>query len=121
VVGGCIKCFDFRPRVGERGGSIGSTQGRTSRRFPVVEASHRASLVRVGTWSRRSVRGLAWPSWAEPLAWFSQGFVFLNRLNVGTPGLGTRHCKVRMARGGVNSLFKNLQASLNNHVSIKEG
>jgi hypothetical protein len=25
--------------------------------FPVVEASRRASLVRVGTWSRRSVRG----------------------------------------------------------------
>jgi hypothetical protein len=31
------------------------------------------------------------------------------------------HCKVQMARGGVNSLFKNLQASLNNHVSIKDG
>jgi hypothetical protein len=30
-------------------------------------------------------------------------------------------CKVRMARGGVNSLFKNLQATLNNHVSIKDG
>jgi flagellar biosynthesis component FlhA len=30
-------------------------------------------------------------------------------------------CKVQMARGGVNSLFKNLQASLNNHVSIKDG
>jgi hypothetical protein len=28
-------------------------------------------------------------------------------------------CKVQMARGGVNSLFKILQASLNNHVSIK--
>jgi hypothetical protein len=42
--------------------------------------------------------------------------------------LGTRfhrlnlpRCKVRMARGGVNSLFKNLQATLNNHVSIKDG
>jgi hypothetical protein len=30
-------------------------------------------------------------------------------------------CKVRIARGGVNSLFKNLQATLNNHVSIKDG
>jgi hypothetical protein len=30
-------------------------------------------------------------------------------------------CKVQMARGGVNSLFKNLQASLNKHVSIKDG
>jgi hypothetical protein len=30
-------------------------------------------------------------------------------------------CKVQMARGGVNSLFKNLQASLDNHVSIKDG
>jgi hypothetical protein len=30
-------------------------------------------------------------------------------------------CKVQMARGGVNSLFKILQASLNNHVSIKDG
>jgi hypothetical protein len=29
--------------------------------------------------------------------------------------------KVQMARGRVNSLFKNLQASLNNHVSIKDG
>jgi hypothetical protein len=28
-------------------------------------------------------------------------------------------CKVQMARGGVNSLFKNIQTSLNNHVSIK--
>jgi hypothetical protein len=34
---------------------------------------------------------------------------------------GTPECKVRMARGGVNSLFKNLQATLNNHVSIKDG
>jgi hypothetical protein len=34
MVGGCIKCFDFCLRVGERGGSTGSTQGRTSRRFP---------------------------------------------------------------------------------------
>jgi hypothetical protein len=30
-------------------------------------------------------------------------------------------CKVQMARGGVNSLFKILQASLNKHVSIKDG
>jgi hypothetical protein len=30
-------------------------------------------------------------------------------------------CKVLMARGGVNSLFKNLQASLSNHISIKDG
>jgi hypothetical protein len=29
------------------------------RDFPVVEASRRASLVRVGTWSRRLVHGLA--------------------------------------------------------------
>jgi hypothetical protein len=28
-------------------------------------------------------------------------------------------CKVQIARGGMNSLFKNLQTSLNNHVSIK--
>jgi hypothetical protein len=28
-------------------------------------------------------------------------------------------CKVQMARRGLNSLFKNLQASLSNHVSIK--
>jgi hypothetical protein len=34
-------------------------------------------------------------------------------------GKGT--CKVQMARGGMNSLFKNIQASLNNHVSIKDG
>jgi hypothetical protein len=34
---------------------------------------------------------------------------------------GETRCKVQMARGGVNSLFKNLQASLNNHVSIKDG
>jgi hypothetical protein len=71
VVGGCIKCSDFCLRVGECGGSTGSTQGRTSQRFlggrgvssseprasrNVVETSRRASLVRVGMWSRRSVR-----------------------------------------------------------------
>jgi hypothetical protein len=56
VVGGCIKCFDFvlelvsevgrpaRPRVMRVGG------------FSVVEASRRASLVRVGTWSRCFIR-----------------------------------------------------------------
>jgi hypothetical protein len=30
-------------------------------------------------------------------------------------------CKVQMDRGGVNSLFKILQASLNKRVSIKYG
>jgi hypothetical protein len=70
VVGGCIKCFDFCLRVGERGGSTISTQGRASQRFlggrgvpssesrtsrNMVEASRRVSLVRVGTWSRRFV------------------------------------------------------------------
>jgi hypothetical protein len=33
VVSGCIKCSDFCLRVGECGGSAGSTQGRASRRF----------------------------------------------------------------------------------------
>jgi hypothetical protein len=60
----------------------------------------------ISPWSRRPIeqascesergRGVPYvvwlvlPSWAEPLAWFSQGFVFLSRLNVGTPGLGTQ-------------------------------
>jgi hypothetical protein len=39
-------------QVTKRGGSTGSTLGRASRRFSGVEASHRASLVRVGTQSR---------------------------------------------------------------------
>jgi hypothetical protein len=71
VVGGCIKCSDFCLRVGECGGSTGSTQSRASRGFlggrgvpsseprasrNVVKTSCRASLMRVGTWSRRFVR-----------------------------------------------------------------
>jgi hypothetical protein len=36
-------------------------------------------------------------------------------------GAATPRCKVQMARGGVNSLFKIIQVSLNNHVSIKDG
>jgi hypothetical protein len=78
VVGGCIKCSDFCLRVGECGGSTGSTQGRASRRFlgdrgvpssvsrasrNMVETSRRASLVR----SERG-RGVSFVVSARPIS-----------------------------------------------------
>jgi hypothetical protein len=81
VVGGCIKCFDFCLRVGERGGSIGSTQGHASWRFfggrGVSSSKPRASRNVVETF--HSSFWLVPSLWAELLAWFSQGFVFLDR------------------------------------------
>jgi hypothetical protein len=45
----------------------------------VVEASHRASLVRVRTWSRRFMRGFGSLYYVGgALAWFSQGFIFFS-------------------------------------------
>jgi hypothetical protein len=81
VVGGCIKCFDFCLRVGERGGSTSSTQGRVSRRFlggrgvPSSESRASRNVVEAfhsSFWLVPSLR-------AELLAWFSQWFVFLDR------------------------------------------
>jgi hypothetical protein len=47
--------------------------------FPMVEASRRASLVRVGTWSRRSVRGFGslYPHGRSLGVVFSGGLFFL--------------------------------------------
>jgi hypothetical protein len=78
VVGGCIKCSDFCLRVGECGGSTGSTQGFASRRF----LGGRGVLLSEPRVSRNVVeafRSSFWlvPSrWAEFLVWFFSGVCF---------------------------------------------
>jgi hypothetical protein len=76
-----LNALTFCLRVGELGGSTGSTQGRTSQRFRcgrgVPSNKPRASQNMVEAF--RAWFWLVLPSWAEPLAWFSQGFVIFSR------------------------------------------
>jgi hypothetical protein len=70
--------------------------------FPVVEASRRASLVRVGTWSRRSVRGFG-SFYLRGQHGFLRGLSFLV-VECGSPYLGTRYCANELPIGGVQGL-----------------